>query len=90
MLFTPDASKPAQEVLVSRKKNVQIQIHLIISLNNIHVGRVSKTPRHLALDGKLIFNYFRLCYLENKKRHICNKKLRHSFTQKSFVTIYGI
>ena len=86
MLFNPDASKPAQEVLVSRKKNVQIQIHLI----NIHVGRVSKTPRHLALDGKLIFNYFRLCYLENKKRHICNKKLRHSFTQKSFVTIYGI
>ena len=67
MLFNPDASKPAQEVLVSRKKNVQIQIHLIISLNNIHVGRVSKTPRHLALDGKLIFNYFRLCYLENKK-----------------------
>ena len=68
MLFNPDVSKPAQEVLVSRKKKVQIQIHLIISLNNIHVGRVSKTPRHLALDEKLIFNYFRLCYLENKKK----------------------
>ena len=31
MLFNPDSSKPAQEVLFSRKK--KIQVHLTISLN---------------------------------------------------------
>ena len=35
MLFNPDTSKPAQEVLFSRKK--QVQIHPTISLNNIQV-----------------------------------------------------
>ena len=35
MLFNPDLSKPAQEILFSRKK--QVQIHLTISLNNTEV-----------------------------------------------------
>ena len=35
MLFNPDPSKPDQEVLFSRKK--QVQIHPTISLNNIQV-----------------------------------------------------
>ena len=33
MLFNPDLSKPAQEIIFSRKK--QVQIHLTISLNDI-------------------------------------------------------
>ena len=37
MLFNP--SKPAQEVLFSRKK--KIQIHLTVSLNSIQVKRAS-------------------------------------------------
>ena len=39
MLFNPDPKKPAQEVLFSRKN--QIQNHPIISLNNIQVERSS-------------------------------------------------
>ena len=52
MLFNPDTSKPAQEVLFSRKK--QVQIHPTISLNNIQVERVPY-QKHLGLilDKKL-------------------------------------
>ena len=54
MLFNPDPSKPAQEVLFSRKK--QVQIHPTISLNNIQVERVPY-QKHLGLilDKKLNF-----------------------------------
>ena len=54
MLFTPDSSKPAQEVLFSRKK--QAQIHATISLNNIQVER-APYQKHLGsiLDKKLDF-----------------------------------
>ena len=54
MLFNPDSSKPAQEVLFSRKK--KIQVHPTISLNNFHVERVSY-QKHLSvsLDEKLNF-----------------------------------
>ena len=54
MLFTPDPSKPAQEVLFSRKK--QVQIHATISLNNIQVER-APYQKHLGsiLDKKLDF-----------------------------------
>ena len=54
MLFNPDSSKPAQEVLFSRKKN--IQVHPNISLNNAQVERVSY-QKHLVilLDKKLNF-----------------------------------
>ena len=38
MVFNPDPNKPAQEVLFSRKK--QVQIHPTISLNNIQIERV--------------------------------------------------
>ena len=46
MLFNPDPSKPAQEVLFSRKKKVQI--HPTISLNNIQVERASY-HKHLGI-----------------------------------------
>ena len=39
MLFNPDPSKPAQEVIFSRKK--QFQSHPTISLNNFQVERAS-------------------------------------------------
>ena len=88
MLFNPDTSKPAQEVLFSRKK--QVQIHPTISLNNIQVERVPY-QKHLGLilDEKL-----------NSKQHIVSaiskvnkgisiiKKLRYSLPRKSLITIY--
>ena len=52
MLFNPDPSKQAQELLLSKKK--QIQIHATINLNNIQVERVPyKIHLGLKLDGKL-------------------------------------
>ena len=52
MLFNPDPSKPAQEVVFSRKKKQQS--HPTISLNNIQVERASYV-KHLGilLDEKL-------------------------------------
>ena len=54
MLFNPDPTKPAQEVLFSRKKKTQN--HSTLSLNNIHVERASP-QKHLGLtlDEKLNF-----------------------------------
>ena len=54
MLFNPDPSKPAQEVVFSRKKKEQS--HPGISLNNIQVERTSY-HKHLGLilDEKLNF-----------------------------------
>ena len=54
MHFNRDPSKPAQQVLFSRKK--KIQIHANISLNNIQVVRASHR-KHLGilLDEKLKF-----------------------------------
>ena len=46
MLFNPDPSKPAQEVLFSRKKKTQS--HPELSLNNIPVER-SSYQKHLGL-----------------------------------------
>ena len=53
MLFNPDPKKPAQEVLFSRKK--QIQNHPTISLNNVQVERTTY-QKHLGviLDEKFI------------------------------------
>ena len=83
MLFNPDSSKPAQEMLFSRKK--KIQVYRTISLNNVQVERVAyqKHPG-ILLDEKLNF-----------KRHIDSaiskvnkgisviKKLRHNLSRKS-------
>ena len=54
MLFNPDPKKPAQEVLFSRKS--QIQSHPTLSLNNIQVER-STYHKHLGviLDEKRNF-----------------------------------
>ena len=54
MIFNPDHSKPAQEVIFSRKK--QFQSHPTINLDNIQVERASY-QKHLGiiLDEKLNF-----------------------------------
>ena len=88
MLFNPDPKKPAQEVIFSRKK--QVQIHPTINLNNVEVER-APYQKHLGiiLDEKLNF-----------KQHIDNaiskinkgiaviKKLRYSLPRKSLITLY--
>ena len=75
MLFNPDPSKPAQKVLFSRKKKVQIP--QATSLNNIQVERASHY-KHLGilLDEKLNFKqYVNTAILKKKKQdYICNKK----------------
>ena len=54
ILFNPDPSKPAQEVLFSRKQ--QVQIHPTISLNSIRVEK-AYFQKHfrILLDEKLNF-----------------------------------
>ena len=51
MLFNPDSSKPAQEVLFPRKK--KIQVHSTITINNVQVERVSyQKDLGILLDEK--------------------------------------
>ena len=76
ILFNPDPSKQAQEVLFSIKKKTQIRP--TISFNNIQVKRASH-HKHLGilLDEKLNF----------KQHKSVIKKLRHSLPRKSLMTI---
>ena len=88
MLFNPDPTKPAQEVLFSRKK--QDQLHPTISLNNIQMEKVPY-QKHLGLlpDQKLNFKLHIDCAISNVDKGIAvMKKLRHSLPRKSLVTIY--
>ena len=57
MLFNPDPTKPAQEVLFSRKKKTLY--HPTLSLNNIQVERAS-SQKHLGLilDEELHFKQY--------------------------------
>ena len=87
MLFNPDSSKPAQEVLFSRKK--KIQLHLAISVNNVQVERVSY-QKHLGilLDEKLNFKqHIGSAISKVNKSILVRKKLRHNLPRKSLVTI---
>ena len=88
MLFNPDPSKPAQEVLFSRKKKTQI--HPTISFNNIQVERASH-HKHLGilLDEKLNFNQrIDTTILKINNGISVIKKLRHSLPRKSLMAIY--
>ena len=78
MLFNPDPSKPAQEVVFSRKK--KLQSHPTISLNNIQVERASYV-KHVGtlLDEKVNFKQHIdsvilkisvIKYISNKKNQI--------------------
>ena len=88
MLFNLHPSKPAQEVLFSGKKKVQI--HSTIGLNNIQVKRA---PHHkhlgILLDEKLNSKqHIDTAVLKINKGTSVIKKLSHSFPRKSLMTIY--
>ena len=88
VLFKPDSSKPAQGVLFSGKK--EIQVHPIISVNNVQVERVSY-QKHLGilLDEKLNFKKHIDSAISKVNKCISViKKLRHNLPRKSLVTIY--
>ena len=88
MLFNPDPSKPAQEVIFSRKKKTQI--HPTISFDNIQVERASH-HKHLSilLDENLNFKqHIDTTILKINKSISVIKKLRHSLPRKSLMTIY--
>ena len=87
MLFNPDPSKPAQEVVFSREKKEQS--HPGISLNNIQVERTSY-HKHLGLilDEKLNFKqHVDSALLIMNKGIFVIKKLRYSLPRKSLLTI---
>ena len=80
MLFNPYSSKPAQKVLFSRKK--QVQIHPTISLNNIQIERTPYQKHFgLTLDEKLNFKQHIVSTI-NKGIPII-KKLGYCLPQKS-------
>ena len=88
MLFIPDPTKPAQEVLFSRKKKVQD--HPELSLNNIKVER-STYQKHLGmiLDEKLNFKqHIDITIAKINKGIAVIKKLRYTLPRKSLITIY--
>ena len=88
MLFNPDPSKPAQEVVFSRKKKEQS--HPGISLYNIQVERTSY-HKHLGLilDEKLNFKqHVDRALLKMNKGISVKKTLRYSLPRKYLLTIY--
>ena len=79
MIFNPDPSKPAQELVFSRKKNCKV-IQPYISLNNIQVERASYV-KHLGilLDEKLNFKqHIDSVILKINKGISVLRKLRYS------------
>ena len=88
MLFNPDPKKPAQEVLFSRKK--QVQIHTTINLNNVEVERIP-FPRHFGfmLDEKLNFRQHIDSAISKINTGIAViKKLKYTLPRNSLITIY--
>ena len=87
MLFNPDPTKPAQEVIFSKKKK---KTQTYPSLNNIQVEKVPY-QKHLGilLDEKLNFKqHVDSAILKMNKGISVIKKLRHSLPRKSLLTIY--
>ena len=88
MLFNPDPSKPAQEVLFSRKKKTQS--HPELSLNDIPVERSSyQKDLGLILDEKLNFKQdINNAISKINKCIAVIKKRTYSLPRKSLITIY--
>ena len=85
MLLKTDTTKPAQEVLFSRRKKTQN--HPTLSLNNIQVERTS-SQKHL-LDEKLNFKqYIESAIAKVNKSVAVIKKLSYSLPRKSLITRY--
>ena len=88
MLFNPDPKKPAQEVIFSRKK--QVQIHPTVNLNNVEVEK-APYQKHLGiiLDEKLNFiQHIDSAISKINKGIAVIKKLRYSLPRKSLITLY--
>ena len=89
MLFNPDPTKPAQEVIFSKKKK-KIQPHPIISFSNIQVEKVPN-QKHLGnlLDQNLNFKqHVDSAILKRVNKGVSvMKKLRHSLPRKSLLII---
>ena len=88
MVFNRDPSKPAQEVIFSRKK--QVQVHPNIIFNKIQVER-APYQKHLCLilDEKLNFKqYIDSAISKDNKGISIIKKLRYRSPQKSLITVY--
>ena len=86
MLINPDANKPDQEVIFSRKKKMSSKIRL----NNIQVDRVSHQKRlGLILDEKLNFKeHIDSTNLKVNRGIVRLKKLRYSLHWKLLIAIY--
>ena len=86
MLINPNPSRPAQDVVFSRKK--KLQSYRTISLYNIQVERASYL-KHLVilLDEKLNFKHIDSFILKINKGISVLKKLRYSLPRKSLLTI---
>ena len=88
MLFNPDPINPVEEVLFSRKN--QIQNHPAIYLNNVQVER-SSYQKHLGiiLDEKRNFKQHIDSTISKVNKGIAViKKLQHISPRKSLITIY--
>ena len=90
MIFNPDLSKQAQEVIFSRKtKNID---YPTTTFNTIPVAR-TPNQKHLALylEKKLNFNHHINVKISKAKRGIgVIKRLSHILPRNSLVTIYKL
>ena len=87
MLFKPDPTKPAQEVLFSKKK--KNQNHPTLSLTNIQVKRAcSQRNVGLILDKKLHFKKYNESAIAKITKGVAVIKKRcYSLPRKSLITI---
>ena len=88
MIFNPDPTKPAQEVLFSRKKTLDVQP--VLSFNNIPLQRVNH-QKHLGifLDENLNFRFHLEQKISKVNKGIATiKKLRNKLPRKSLVALY--
>ena len=86
--FNADPNKPAQEVLFSRKKKVEV--HLTIYFNNIQVERTSyQNHVGILLHEQLNFKQYIDSVIPKLNTVISViKKLRHYLPRKSLLKIY--
>ena len=90
LLFNPDPSRPAQEMLFLTKK--KLRTHPTIKLNNIQVERTSY-QKHLGIlfDEKMNFkqHVYNAIIKVNKGISVI-KKLRYSLPRKSLLIMYKV
>ena len=87
MLFNSDPTKPAQEVIFSRKKGDSAHPNIFL---NMSVKRASHQKHFgIYLDEKLNFKLYKETVLcKGHKGISIIKKLRHTLPRKSLLTMY--